>query len=1205
VVDVTVQTAGGTSAKSPADRFTYGAVPTVTAVSPTNGPAAGGTSVWIIGTNFVNGATAVDFGTIPATSVTVVSSTWITAISPAGTGVVDVTAVTSAGTSAKSSADQFSYGAVPTVLGISPAIGPVAGGTSVWIIGANFVAGATTVDFGGNPATSVVVESPTWITATSPAGTAGTVDVTVTTSAGPSPISSADQFIYGAVPTVAAISAAEGPVAGGTSLWIIGTDFSAATAVDFAATPASNVEVVSDTLITATSPAGTAGTVDVTVVNPVGASATSAADQFTYDSVPTVTAISSSAGPLVGGTPVTITGANFTASATVDFGITPAIAVTVMSSTQISATSPGGTPGTVDVTVATPGGASATSAADQFTYDDVPTVTAISSGAGPFSGGTAVTISGTNFVAPAMVDFGASGATGVTVVSPTQITATSPAGTAGAVVDVTVVTAGGNSDTSPADQFTYAGVPAVTGVSPAAGPLAGGTLVTISGTNFVSPATVDFGATAASGITVVSPTQITATSPAGAVGTVHVSVATPGGTSTTSSADQFTYADVPTVTMISPAVGPVAGGTSVTITGTNFTGATEVDFDVNPASSVTVVSPTRITATSPAGVAGMVDVTVVTPGGVSDTSSADQFTYADVPMVTGVSPAGGPAAGGTLVTISGTNFVAPATVDFGKTPATGVTVVSLIEITATSPAGAAGTADVTVSTPGGVSATSSADQFAYAALPAVTAISPAAGPATGGLTVTITGTEFTGATEVDFGTTPASNVEVVSDTQITATSPAGAVGTVHVTVVTPGGVSTTSSADQFTYADVPTVTAVSPANGSTAGGTLVTITGTNFTGATEVVFGTALASSFTVVSPTQITATSPAGTAGAIVDVTVVTGGGPSDTSSADQFTFGVSMLVAPADWTSAGLTLTVGSDGNLHVYKTYTNTDVVTACAPSSVANITITAPSPTAANLTIDSTNGDPIPAGGLNYSGAGGLIITGPGIVILSNTDTYTGGTTVSTGALLIGTRNALPSGGRLTIGAGGAFVFDPSQSVSSFWAAGVASPVPDAGAASETSAPIVAAAGLADAAVTASTLSTAISATSGSPANTPVDFATSATTAMDAGVQCSLAVAAPSGTHAKTDMAARAASVFLAKAAPSATMPIAMSSVVRDAVFASHRPAIDRTISCADIAQSARAWAWLAATESPWNSSDQNRTTDSEVAARDEVLARYEL
>jgi hypothetical protein len=84
---------------------------------------------------------------------------------------------------------------------------------------------------------------------------------------------------------------------------------------------------------------------------------------------------------------------------------------------------------------------------------------------------------------------------------------------------------------------------------------------------------------------------------------------------------------MPTVTGIVPNSGPTTGGTSVVITGTNFTGTTAVLFGLRPATSFTVNSATQITALSPAAPAGVVDVTVTTPCGTSATSVADQFTY--------------------------------------------------------------------------------------------------------------------------------------------------------------------------------------------------------------------------------------------------------------------------------------------------------------------------------------------------------------------------------------------------------------------------------------------------------------------------------------------------------------------------------------------------------------------------------------------------
>ena len=167
--------------------------------------------------------------------------------------------------------------------------------------------------------------------------------------------------------------------------------------------------------------------------------------------------------------------------------------------------------------------------------------------------------------------------------------------------------------------------------------------------------------------------------------------------------------------------------------------------------------------------------------------------------------------------------------------------------------------------------------------PAVSAVSPSSGPAAGATTVTITGTDFTGATAVRFGTANAASFTVASGTSITAVSPPGT-GAVHITVTTPGGTSKSTTADRFVYIAAPTVTAISPTSGGSTGGTTVTITGTSFAEATAVQFGAVNAASFTIHSPTSITATAPAGSG--TVDVMVTNIGGTSAATAADQFTY-------------------------------------------------------------------------------------------------------------------------------------------------------------------------------------------------------------------------------------------------------------------------------------------------------------------------------
>ncbi|HVU60543.1 MAG TPA: IPT/TIG domain-containing protein [Mycobacteriales bacterium] len=356
-------------------------------------------------------------------------------------------------------------------------------------------------------------------------------------------------------------------------------------------------------------------------------------------------------------------------------------------------------------------------------------------------------------------------------------------------------------------------VPTVTKVSPTSGSTAGGTSVTVTGSGFTGATAVTFGGTAGTSLVVNSDTSVTVTSPAHAAGTVNVRVTTPAGQSAVvTPADQFTYSAAPvgpTVTKVSPSSGSSAGGTSVTVTGTGFTGATAVTFGGTAGTNVVVKSATSITVTSPKHAAGAVNVRVTTPAGQSAVvTPADQFTYSAAPVtptVTKVSPASGPTAGGTSVTVTGTGFTGATAVTFGGTAGTNVVVKSATSITVTSPKHAAGAVNVRVTTPAGQSAVvTPADQFTYTAAPAtpkVTDVSPGDGDHGGGTAVTITGSGFTGATAVTFGGVAATDVVVVSDTEITAVSPAHAVGTTNVRVTTPTGQSPIVKAAEFIYTE--------------------------------------------------------------------------------------------------------------------------------------------------------------------------------------------------------------------------------------------------------------------------------------------------------------------------------------------------------------------------------------------------------------------
>jgi IPT/TIG domain len=809
---------------------------------------------------------------------------------------------------------------VPGVGGVSPIAGPLTQGTPVVISGYGF-ATATAVNFGSTPASSFTIVNNTTIDAVAPAapdGVPGSANVTVTSSGGTTPVSAANLYTWDPVPTLTSVSPTTGIVAGGQTLTVNGTGFASgtqgATTVTLrksgggASSACTNVSVnAGGTQLTCTTGASTAsGLFDVLVSTPGGATPAIPADQYTYYfPAPSITTVSPSSGVPGGGTSVTITGNSFSGATGVSFGANQSSAFTVNSNTSITATSPAGTAGSrVDITVTGPGGTSTTLPADQFTYG--PQVTGLSPSTGPAAGGTTVTITGSGLSNASSVSFG--GAVGSVISNTdTSITTVAPAGTG--TVDVQVTTPNGVSPVSSSDRFTYSSPqPSVSGITPNSGPVTGGTAVTISGNGFTGATTVSFGGNPGV-INSVAGNSIVATSPAGVTGPVDVTVTTPGGTSPTSSLDKFNYG--PFISSIAPATGSTSGGTTVTITGTGLSGASSVNFGSGVAAP-TSSTATSITVVTPPGAAGAVAVST-TVGGIPSNVKNGGFTYTTAaPTVTSISPTSGPTAGGTVVTITGNGFTGATAVDFGGVAATGVSVNGAgTSVTATSPAGTAGsTVAVTVTTPGGTSASVANGQFTYGAT--VGHLSPTSGLITGGTTVTITGTGFTGATAVNFGATPGTNLVVNSATSISVKSPAHAVGPVDVTVVVGGVASPTSPNDVFTFQyPVPVVGSMTPNVGKSAGGDTVTITGSGFTGATTVSFG---ANPATIVTNTgtTLTVTSPAGTAKAIVDVTVTGPGGTSALTSSDKFTYGpvVTSLSPNTGSHAGGTTVTVKGAG-------------------------------------------------------------------------------------------------------------------------------------------------------------------------------------------------------------------------------------------------------------------------------------------------------
>lgn len=443
-------------------------------------------------------------------------------------------------------------------------------------------------------------------------------------------------------------------------------------------------------------------------------------------STPTISSLSPIDGPKSGGTEVTLTGTNFATPASVTVDGRAATAVFVDSSTSLRFTTPTGTIGASDV-VLTSAGLTTTSSGG-FTYlAELPGGPTSVSGV---SRDASVTLS---WSAPS--DNGGSPVTGyhieqsldgginfTTVIGNTATTATttliSPLvnGTSYTfrVAAINVIGAGSFSPLSA--ETTPQAPPTVLGITPDEGTDLGGTSITITGSDFTGASSVSVGGTAVTSFTVDSSTQITAVTAAGVAGIGNVVVTTTSGTGTASGS--FQYLAIPTLSSISPFYGPLEGGTTVVLTGTKLTGATQVSFDGTSASSFTVNSATQIAAVTPAGLVGASNVVVTTADGRATLS--DGFTYYAIPSIVSLSEESGPTTGGTSIVFSGANFSGATAVTFDGVNATSYTVTSASQITAVTPpsvGGAAGAVTVRVTGPGGTAIRSNGFNYVAAGDP--------------------------------------------------------------------------------------------------------------------------------------------------------------------------------------------------------------------------------------------------------------------------------------------------------------------------------------------------------------------------------------------------------------------------------------------------------------------------------------------------------
>jgi len=587
--------------------------------------------------------------------------------------------------------------AAPDVTSVTPTTVGTGGGDTVTVNGANFVSGAH-VSFGGALAASVTVNNANTITAITPAHAAGTVNVSVTNTDGQSAtLTSAITYSTSTnpAPSITDISPNNGAATGGTTTTITGANFAPGATVTFGGVTAS-ATVTNSTTIVATTPAHSAGNVDVVVKNPDNQVATLSANRLSnpgYESGAagwvktgtggTATAVNNSANAHSGAEYLEMTASSGqhptffnadTSNRVMDFPVSPSdivdfsgwafrvagdgigkYTIAVLDGAKANASyispSPSNVAGAAwtqeSLRYTVPSGKAFIrfyseilnpTANTTIRFDDAfltggfvytgqnaaPNISSISPSSGPSTASTSVTITGTGFNAGATVTIGGSSCSGAAVSGSTTITCTAPPHTAG-TFDVVVTNSDGQSDTLPSG-FTYTGstAPAISGVSPNAGSDSGGDTITIDGANFNTGAQVLFDTTAGSNAVVSDPNTISVTTPAHPAGTANVTVKNADGQSATATA-AFSFVSSTTssvsVASITPISGPTTGGTGVTIRGTGFTSGATVTIGGKAATGVTVVNSTTITATTASNSVGMAAVSV-TSGGVNGTLPA-------------------------------------------------------------------------------------------------------------------------------------------------------------------------------------------------------------------------------------------------------------------------------------------------------------------------------------------------------------------------------------------------------------------------------------------------------------------------------------------------------------------------------------------------------------------------------------------------------
>lgn len=688
-------------------------------------------------------------------------------------------------------------------------------------------------------------------------------------------------------PEISSVVKDRGLIDGGESVIITGQHFRPNPKVVFGSNSATDIQYIDSNKLIVTAPKGVQGDTIIKVTNTDGQFATAS---YKYVANPIVSSVTPDIGPLVGGTRVVITGDYFLSGAEVRFGDQTGKVVSTTSKQIVVNTPASDTAQTVDVTITNPDDTVVT-ANQAFSYVLAPEIESVTPNQGLTLGNESVTINGSNFIDGAQVYFNNTLIL-TEFVSDTEITATTPSWAKAESVKVKVVNPDGQEAVLDSGYQYVFPKPIIESVSPNQGIVTGNLTVDIMGQHFLNGAKVYFDGVQLQNVVFYSSNQLKVRTPVWAdADIVDVKVVNPDGQEDIM-IDSFTY-ELPAgfeITGINPVEGPLDGGTSVNITGSNlglvnelYLDSTKVAIRSNSGTVLTFITPK---ATTP----GKVDVKVVDKYG-RESLLAEAFEYLTpppppVPTITSITPNEGAMEGGYVVVIKGTNFESTSKV-FVNDILASTLFYDRTQLRVTIPASStSGPVDVKVLNASGEEAIA-VQAFTYLAPPpkeppVISTITPNEGELKGGYYIKLLGSNFDSTAKIYFnGSLVQSTFYSKSDIRFTV--PASQTpGAVDIRIVNSDEQEFTAK-DAFTYLapppkPAPEISSVTPNEGELKGGYNIKVLGKNFESTAKLYFNDSLVS-FTFYSSGEIRLRVPASQTPGRVDIKVVNSDGQEATA--------------------------------------------------------------------------------------------------------------------------------------------------------------------------------------------------------------------------------------------------------------------------------------------------------------------------------------